>query len=107
MPFFGAHCETVATGSLLKAAGLPLYEPMLFGLAEGPTFVFSNLASLPSPFVGRRVKPFELTRSLCRNLGLTCEVLETSSKSNAWSNLATPLREGRPVGFQLDSFHLS
>jgi Domain of unknown function (DUF4872)/Butirosin biosynthesis protein H, N-terminal len=105
-PFVGQHCETVATGSLLGAAGIHLSEPMLFGIGQGLGFIFLNLRSLPLPFVGGRVKPFELTTALCKNLGLTCKAVETSSKSKAWSALENSLREGKPVGLQLDCFHL-
>jgi Butirosin biosynthesis protein H, N-terminal len=51
-PFVGVHCETVATGTLLRATGCELSEPMLFGLGEALGFVFLNLASLPLPFLG-------------------------------------------------------
>jgi hypothetical protein len=105
-PFVGQHCETVATGSLLGAAGIHLSEPMLFGVGEGLGFIFINLSSLPLPFVGGRAKPFALTTALCKNLGLTCKAVETSSKPKAWSTLESALREGRPVGLQLDCFHL-
>jgi hypothetical protein len=105
-PFVGQHCETVATGSLLVAAGVELSEPMLFGLGEGLGFIFINLSSLPLPFVGGRVKPFALTTALCTNLGLDCHALETTSKPKAWSTLEKALSEGRPVGLQLDCYHL-
>lgn len=77
----GQHCETVATGTLLRALGVNLTEPMLFGLGEGLSFVFLNLEALPLPFVGGRVKPFELTTRLCRHLGVECQAVETSSRS--------------------------
>lgn len=105
-PFVGQHCETVATGSLLRSAGLELSEPMLFGLGEGLGFIFINLSSLPLPFVGGRVKPFALTTALCRNLGLDLEAAETTSKTKAWASFEASLRAGRPVGLQLDCFHL-
>jgi hypothetical protein len=105
-PYVGQHCETVATGSLLGAAGLRLSEPMLFGLGEGLGFVFIKLSSLPLPFVGGRVKPFALTTALCANLGIECVVAETSSKAKAWSSLESSLRQGQPVGLQLDCYHL-
>ena len=84
-PLRGVHCETVATGSVLRAAGVELSEPMLFGLGEGLGFVFLNLATLPLPFVGGRVKPFDLTLNLCRNLGVKVDVVETGSRSRAWT----------------------
>lgn len=105
-PMFGAHCETVATGSLLKTAGIDLSEAMLFGLGEGLSFVFLNLAALPLPFVGGRVKPYELTQNLCRHLGVACNVSETSSKSKSWAMLEDAISEGKPVGLQLDAYHL-
>jgi hypothetical protein len=105
-PFVGQHCETVATGSLLGAAGIHLSEPMLFGIGEGLGFIFINLRSLPLPFVGGRVKPFALTTALCKNLGVTCQAVETSSRAKAWSSLESAVRDGRPVGLQLDCFHL-
>lgn len=105
-PFVGQHCETVATGSLLRAAGVELSEPMLFGIGEGLGFIFLNLSSLPLPFVGGRVKPFALTEALCRNLGVDLAAAETSSRPRAWAALENSLRDGRPVGLQLDCFHL-
>ncbi len=105
-PYVGQHCETVATGSLLRAAGVELSEPMLFGLGEGLGFIFINLSTLPLPFVGGRTKPFALTGALCANLGIECAATETSSKPKAWAAVEAPLRAGRPVGLQLDCFHL-
>ena len=105
-PFVGQHCETVATGTLLKAAGLELSEPMLFGLGEGLGFIMINLKSLPLPFVGGRSRPFALTEALCANLGIECHARETSSKASAWNTLAGSLAAGTPVGLQLDCFHL-
>jgi hypothetical protein len=105
-PFVGQHCETVATGSLLGAAGVTLSEPMLFGLGAGLSFIFINLSSLPLPFVGGRVKPFALTTALCTNLGVDCDARETASRPKAWSMLEQSLRQGQPVGLQLDCFFL-
>jgi len=105
-PFVGLHCETVATGTLLNAAGLKLSEPMLFGLGEGLGFIYINLSSLPLPFVGGRSKPFALTEALCANLGVECKAVETTSKAKAWAAIEEPLRAGQPVGLQLDCFYL-
>ena len=105
-PFVGQHCETVATGSLLGAAGIQLSEPMLFGLGEGLGFIFINLSSLPLPFVGGRVKPFALTTALCKNLGVQCVATETRSKAKAWATLEQSLSQGEPVGLQLDCYYL-
>lgn len=102
----GQHCETVTTGTLLRAMGVNLSEPMLFGLGEGLSFVFLSLEALPLPFVGGRVKPFELTTRLCRNLGVECQAVETSSRSRAWAHLEAAISQGMPVGLQLDCYYL-
>ncbi len=105
-PFLGTHCETVATGTLLTAAGVEVSEAMLFGLGEGLRFVFLNLASLPLPFVGGRPKPFELTLNLCGHLGVERQASETNSKAKAWRQLSETLAQGVPAGLQVDCFYL-
>ncbi|MFI6939549.1 BtrH N-terminal domain-containing protein [Streptomyces sp. NPDC050418] len=102
----GEHCETTALGVLLRHAGLDLSEPMLLGLGSGLSFVYWDAKYLDFPFLGGRVKPFELTRNLASALGLALDVRETSSARKAWANAASELDAGRPVGLQLDSCHL-
>ncbi|MFF3545492.1 BtrH N-terminal domain-containing protein [Streptomyces platensis] len=100
------HCETTALGVLLRHEGLDLSEPMLFGLGSGLSFIYWDSRSMGFPFLGGRVKPFELTRNLAALLGLDLLVGETTSPRKAWQNVAAPLDAGRPVGLQLDSYHL-
>ncbi|MER5351287.1 BtrH N-terminal domain-containing protein [Kitasatospora sp. NPDC002551] len=100
------HCETTALGVLLRHEGVELSEPMLFGLGAGLSFVYWDGKGLDFPFLGGRVKPFELTRTLAARLGLELDVRETGSARRAWRNVAAELDAGRPVGLQLDSYHL-
>ncbi|MGW5266816.1 BtrH N-terminal domain-containing protein [Microbispora sp. NPDC004025] len=100
------HCETTALGVLLRHEGLDLSEPMLFGLGSGLSFVYWDGKGMPFPFLGGRVKPFELTRNLAARLGLTLTTEETTSPRKAWENVAAPIEAGRPVGLQLDCYHL-
>ncbi|NUR88277.1 MAG: BtrH N-terminal domain-containing protein [Nonomuraea sp.] len=100
------HCETTALGVLLRHEGLDLPEPLLFGLGSGLSFVYWDGKGMPFPFLGGRVKPFELTRNLAARLGLALEVRETASARRAWENAAGFVDAGRPVGLQLDSYHL-
>ncbi|MDN3058095.1 BtrH N-terminal domain-containing protein [Streptomyces sp. SRF1] len=100
------HCETTALGVLLRHEGLDLSEPMLFGLGSGLSFVYWDSKAMGFPFLGGRVKPFELTRNLTAALGLDLLVGETTSPRKAWQNVAAPIDAGRPVGLQLDSYHL-
>ncbi|WP_082801294.1 BtrH N-terminal domain-containing protein [Herbidospora cretacea] len=100
------HCETTTLGVLLRHEGLDLSEPMLFGLGSGLSFVYWESRAMAFPFLGGRVKPFELTRNLTARLGLTLRVAETTSRRKAWDNAAASIDAGRPVGLQLDCHHL-
>jgi hypothetical protein len=102
----GQHCETTALGALLRHEGLDLSEPMLFGLGEGLGFVYWDAKNMDFPFLGGRTKPTTITRTVADRLGLTLHVQETASPRRAWQNVADALAAGRPVGLQLDSYHL-
>jgi hypothetical protein len=105
-PFDGQHCETTATGTLLRQLNLELSEPMLFGLGEGLGFIFWNMRNMNLPFLGGRVKPDSLTENLARNLNLELTVKETTSQQKAWDNVKALLDKGQVVGLKLDCFHL-
>lgn len=104
--FTGQHCETTATGTLLKQIGVELSEPMLFGLGEGLSFIFWNMKSMNFPFIGGRIKPDLLTVNICRNLNLKLEDWETTSKKKAWAIVQNHIDQGTAVGLKLDSYHL-
>lgn len=105
-PFDGQHCETTATGTLLRQIGIELSEPMLFGLGQGLGFIFWNMKSMDFPFIGGRVKPDILTENIARNLNLELTVKKTSSTQKAWDNVKELLDKGQVVGLKLDCFHL-
>ncbi|MER6300737.1 BtrH N-terminal domain-containing protein [Kitasatospora sp. NPDC001539] len=100
------HCETTTLGVLLRHQGLDLSEPMTFGLGAGLSFVYWDGRSLGFPFLGGRVKPFDLTRNLATGLGLELRTQETTSPRKAWADVAASIDAGHPVGLQLDSYHL-
>ncbi|MGW9197641.1 BtrH N-terminal domain-containing protein [Micromonospora chersina] len=102
----GRHCETTTLGALLHQQGVDLSEPMLFGLGEGLGFVYWDAKSMDCPFLGGRTKPTTITRTVADRLGLTLHIQETASPRRAWQNVAAALDAGRPVGLQLDCYHL-
>ncbi|MFE0591193.1 BtrH N-terminal domain-containing protein [Micromonospora echinospora] len=102
----GRHCETTTLGVLLRHAGVDLSEPMLFGLGEGLGFVYWDARNMDFPFLGGRTKPTTITRTVADRLGLTLHVQETASPRRAWQNVAAAVTAGRPVGLQLDCYHL-
>ncbi len=105
-PFEGQHCETTATGTLLRQLSIELSEPMLFGLGEGLGFIFWNMKTMDFPFIGGRVKPDELTKNIAKNLSLELTVKETASQQKAWNNVKELIDNGQVVGLKLDCFHL-
>ncbi len=105
-PFDGQHCETTATGTLLRQLDIELSEPMLFGLGEGLGFIFWKMKSMNFPFIGGRVKTDLLTQNIARNLNLELTVKETASTQKAWDNVKELIDSGQVVGLKLDCFHL-
>ncbi|MGE8429206.1 MAG: BtrH N-terminal domain-containing protein [Sphingobacterium sp.] len=105
-PFDGQHCETTATGTLLKHIGIQLSEPMLFGLGEGLSFIYWRMKTMDFPFLGGRIKTDLLTQHICKNIGLELHVHKTSSKVKAWQAVRQLLDEGQPVGLKLDAYYL-
>ena len=105
-PFNGQHCETTATGSLLKHFGVEYSEPMLFGLGEGLGFIFWNMKTMDFPFIGGRIKQDALTGNIARNLNLKLEVQETASIKKALENVKTCIDNKIPVGLKLDCYYL-
>ena len=105
-PFDGQHCETTATGTLLRQLDIELSEPMLFGLGEGLGFIFWNMKTMDFPFIGGRVKTDLLTQNIAKNLNLELTVKETSSVQKAWDNVKELIENGQVVGLKLDCFHL-
>src|SRR5687768_500475 len=105
-PFIGQHCESTATGTLLKQIGIELSEPMLFGLGEGLSFIFWNMKTMDFPFIGGRIKPDQLTENIAKNLGLKLVVRETSSPTKAWQGVKELLDDDKAVGLKLDCCHL-
>ena len=104
--FVGQHCETTATGSLLKHIGIELSEPMIFGIGEGLGYIYWKMKMMDFPFIGGRIQPDALTQNVVNNLNLKIETKETSSIKRAWQNVIINIDKGIPVGLKLDCFHL-
>lgn len=105
-PFSGQHCETTTNGNLLNQLDISLSEPMLFGLGEGLGFIYWKMKFMDFPFIGGRVKPMMLTKSLARNLNLDIEIRETTSTKKAWDNVKECIANNQLAGLQLDCYHL-
>src|SRR5699024_11935865 len=105
-PFIGQHCETTASGTLLKSLGIEMSEALLFGIGEGLGYIYWDMKNMNFPFIGGRIKPDLLTRNIVNNLNLQMEVKETSSKNKAWEHVRQNIDQGDVVGLKLDSYYL-
>ena len=105
-PFVGQHCETSTTGNLLRAAGLELSEPMLYGIGEGLSYGVLVFKSMGAPFVGGRPRPEAITKNLAKHLGFELEYRKTRSKKRAWDNVASFIDAGQPVAVKLNMRYL-
>lgn len=105
-PFIGNHCETTATGTLLKQLGINFSEPMLFGIGMGLGFIFWNMKIMDFPFIGGRIKPDMLTKNIVDNLNLKLVIKETTSVKKAWENVKNYIDNDIVVGLKLDCYYL-
>jgi hypothetical protein len=105
-PFIGQSCEPTTVGNLLQHCGLILTESMLFGIGEGLSFIYWDSKQMGFPFLGGRCKQDVLTENIVRNLRLTLDVKETSSKEKAWEFVKSNINNGIPVGLKLDCYYL-
>lgn len=105
-PFAGQSCEPTTVGNLLQHAGITLSEPMLFGIGEGLSFIFWDSKQMGYPFLGGRCKQDVLTENIARNLQLSLEIKETSSREKAWEYVQSKIDRNIPVGLKLDSYYL-
>ncbi|HPN32829.1 MAG TPA: BtrH N-terminal domain-containing protein [bacterium] len=106
MPVFGKNCESTATLNLLKNAGVEISEPMLLGIGQSFGFIYWKMKIMNLPFIGGRSKPFDLTKTFCKNMNIPLEAKETTSQKKAWRNIAEFIDNDIPAGLQLDCYHL-
>jgi hypothetical protein len=107
--FGGEHCETASLRKVLRADGVDISEPLLFGLGGGIGFWYQ-----PSGPTGRfrsmtstRNGPFPIFVSrLAAALGLPLSIRRTDDPDEAQQQLRAELAAGRPAVCYVDLYHL-
>lgn len=102
----GMHCDTTALRDVFAYSGHGISESALFGIGEGLGFFYWNSKNLAHPIVGGRVKPLELDRRACRNLGVSLKINTSTSPKRAYRIMESMLGEDRPVMIRADVFYL-
>jgi len=102
-----SHCESGVMAALVTHAGLPLSEPMAFGLASTLSFAYIPLIKVGGlPLVAYRALPHAITKGLRKPLGLTMQV-ETFRKADLGvARLDELVAEGQLVALQTSGFWL-
>jgi hypothetical protein len=106
--FHAAHCESGVTASLLSHHGLPLSEPLAFGIAAGLFFIHLPVKTVfGAPNTNFRSAPGGIFRKTCKRLGVDFEVRTFRDVDRGTRELEQLVNGGTPVGVQTNVFWLS
>ncbi|MDF1614708.1 BtrH N-terminal domain-containing protein [Desulfurivibrio dismutans] len=102
-----AHCESGVAASLVSHIGIPLSEPMAFGIGGGLFFGYFPFIRLNGlPLVTYRVAVGRIIKRLTQNLGLGTWQRTFRHPAQAMAALDDLLAQGVPVGLQTGVFWL-
>jgi hypothetical protein len=102
-----AHCESGVMASLLTHAGLPMSEPMAFGLASGLAFAYLPIVKLSGmPLIAYRMPPRYLIKTLSKRLGARLHSRTFGNPEQGRRELDAALDAGRLAGLQSSVFWL-
>ncbi|MBC9249029.1 peptidase [Pseudomonas alcaligenes] len=102
-----AHCESGVMASLLSHAGLPMSEPMAFGLASGLAFAYLPIVKLGGmPLIAYRMPPRHLIKTLSKRLGARLYSRTFGNPEQGRRELDEALAGGRLAGLQSSVFWL-
>jgi hypothetical protein len=96
-----AHCESGVVSSLLSHYGLPMSEPMAFGLASALAFAYIPVIKMAGlPLISYRMWPGAIVKAMHRRLGVGMSRQTFRSQAAGVEALDEQLRRGRAVGLQ-------
>ncbi len=102
-----AHCESGVIFSLLSDSGLPLSEPMAFGLANALAFAYLPIIKLNGqPLIAYRLPPRAIIKHLTNRLGVKMRYETFRNPIQGTEALEEAVAAGIPVGLQTSVFWL-
>lgn len=102
-----AHCESGVISSLLTHKGLPLSEPMVFGLASALAFAYIPIVKLAGqPLIAYRLPPKFIIKGVCKRLGVKVRFRKFSNPMQGAEVLDEAVSAGRLVGLQTSVYYL-
>ncbi|MBU2885722.1 BtrH N-terminal domain-containing protein [Gilvimarinus agarilyticus] len=102
-----AHCESGVISSLLSHHGLPLSEPMAFGLANALAFAYIPIVKLGGqPLIAYRLPPRAIIKGLCKRLGVGVKFHKFKDPMTAANALDDLVGQNILVGLQTSVYYL-
>ncbi|WP_460227551.1 BtrH N-terminal domain-containing protein [Aurantivibrio infirmus] len=102
-----AHCESGVMSSMLTHYGLPMTEPMAFGLANALTFAYLPIIKLSGmPLIAYRMPPKSIIKGLQKRTGLKMNFQTFRNPKEGMDKLDSMLDAGKLVGLQTSVYWL-
>jgi hypothetical protein len=102
-----AHCESGVVSRLLSHAGLPISEPMAFGVGGGLTYAYLPFVKFGGlPLYAFRMPPKAILTGVQKRLGVRFKFETFSDADEGMRALDRHLDEGRVVGLQTNVYWL-
>ncbi len=102
-----SHCESGVMSSILRHQGLPISEPMTFGLAAALSFAYLPIIKINGlPLVAYRMPPKAIIKGLQKPLGLSMRFETFRNPESGERRLDQLLADGQVVGMQTSVFWL-
>ncbi|MBK7763217.1 MAG: BtrH N-terminal domain-containing protein [Bacteroidetes bacterium] len=102
-----AHCESGVTSNLLRFYGLPISEPLAFGIGSGLFFAHLPFVKINGvPGTAYRIYPGQIFKNVCKRLEVTAKSETFSSVEKGMQRLKENIQQGIPTGCQVSVFYL-
>jgi hypothetical protein len=102
-----AHCESGVMASMLTHYGLPMSEPMAFGLSGSLAFAYIPFVKVSGmPLIAYRMPPGSIIRGLRKRLGISMVRRRFRNADAGMAALNDALSSGRAVGLQTSVYWL-
>ncbi|HRZ26725.1 MAG TPA: BtrH N-terminal domain-containing protein [Spirochaetota bacterium] len=101
-----AHCESGTVTGLLNHGGLPLTEPMVFGISSGILFLYFKTPALPFPTFVVRNFPGQMIRGVSRRLGVKFSSAKYRDQKKGEEAIDALLDKGIPVACRTDFYYM-
>ncbi len=102
-----AHCETGVISNLMRFHGLPVSEPMAFGIGSGLFYSHMPFLKLNGiPVTSYRILPGHIFKRFARNVGVGIKRMKFREPLAAMAEMDRVLDQGLPVGMLTSVFYL-